>query len=311
MGPGQSPRQRRQGILSRDDARPGATPTSRAHGAVALVSALATLLAGCAAYLPKPATPVPEVASEPGPSGWETPPLFSATRILPAPLLTGVHHALEDLVVNDGASHLFVISSEFGSFEAAGLAKLRIRLNEIRGIAAIRRRGPPQCTRRRPGKRPSRGSPGSNTTSRSRWTRSGNRRRHQWNTSASRSRRSGEWTSSRDDDMPEALIGFADQKRVIAYDLHVDPVLDQPGAAGGAEQPRLGRLRGTGGARAGATGASGSDRAGSAPLDLAAGRAGPQRLRPVTCGRRIGCSSRPSARTPGTSTSSFSTPTTR
>ncbi|HEY5726887.1 MAG TPA: hypothetical protein VIX40_13075 [Methylomirabilota bacterium] len=205
-------------------------PRRLAHTAQWLsVSVLATLLAGCAAYLPKPATPLPEVASEPGPSGWETPPLVSATRILPAPLLTGVHHALEDLVVNDGASHLFVISSEFGSFEAAGLAKLRIRLNEIRGIATIREARATAVyaeAARQEALQPLAGLKHHATQPVDALKGIGGGIMEYLSIPSPALR--GEWTSSRDDDMPEALIGFADQKRVIAYDLHVDPYSTNP-----------------------------------------------------------------------------------
>ncbi len=193
------------------------------------LSALAALLAGCAAAAIDPATPYPEATIDPGPSGWETPPLFSAAKILPRPLLTGTHHALEDLVVNDGANHHFVIASEYGSFEAAGLAKLRIRLNEIRGIAALRaaRASTPFTeAAEREALRPLAGLKLLVTRPVDAIKGIGGGIM-EFLSIPFRAMR-GERTNPREDNVPEQLIGFSYQKRMIAHDLHVDPYSTNP-----------------------------------------------------------------------------------
>jgi hypothetical protein len=193
------------------------------------VSALAALLAGCAPFVVKPATPYPEPATDPGPSGWETPPLFSAVQILPAPLLTGTHYALEDLVVNDGATHHFVITSEYGSFDAAGLAKLRIRLNEIRGIAAIRAaRASTVYTEaaKQEALRPLAGL--KQLVTRPVGALKGIGGGIMEFLSIPFRALRGEWTNPREDSVTEQLLGFSYQKRVIAYDLHLDPYSTNP-----------------------------------------------------------------------------------
>ena len=70
--------------------------------------------------------------------GWEVPPLFSASGLLTPDWLKGPHHSVQDEVVNDGAQHHFVVSSEFGTFPAVGLPKLRTQVIETEAIAALK-----------------------------------------------------------------------------------------------------------------------------------------------------------------------------
>jgi hypothetical protein len=49
----------------------------------------------------------------------------------------GPHHVVEEKVYTDGYTHVFTIASDFGSFHARGDDMLRIRLNEIRALAAM------------------------------------------------------------------------------------------------------------------------------------------------------------------------------
>ena len=66
------------------------------------------------------------------------PPLFSASGLLTPDWLKGPHHSVQDEVVNDGAQHHFVVSSEFGTFPAVGLPKLRTQVIETEAIAALK-----------------------------------------------------------------------------------------------------------------------------------------------------------------------------
>lgn len=66
------------------------------------------------------------------------PPLFSAAGLLTPGWLNGPHHSVQDEVVNDGAQHHFVVSSEFGTFPAVGVPMLRTRVIETQAIAALK-----------------------------------------------------------------------------------------------------------------------------------------------------------------------------
>ena len=66
------------------------------------------------------------------------PPLFSAAGLLTPDWLKGPHHSVQAEVVNDGAQHHFVVSSEFGTFPAVGMPMLRTRVIEIAAIAALK-----------------------------------------------------------------------------------------------------------------------------------------------------------------------------
>ena len=93
-----------------------------------------TLLVACS--VPKEREPIP--SPSPGPLGWEVPPLFSAAGLLTPDWLKGPHHSVQDELVNDGAQHHFVVSSEFGTFPAVGMPTLRTRVIEIEAIAALK-----------------------------------------------------------------------------------------------------------------------------------------------------------------------------
>ena len=92
------------------------------------------LLVACS--VPKEREPLP--SPSPGPLGWEVPPLFSAAGLLTPDWLKGPHHSVQDEVVNDGAQHHFVVSSEFGTFPAVGMPMLRTRVIETEAIAALK-----------------------------------------------------------------------------------------------------------------------------------------------------------------------------
>jgi hypothetical protein len=74
----------------------------------------------------------------PGPLGWEVPPPLSAQGLLPPDWLKGPHHLVQDEVVNDGAQHHFVVTSDFGVFPATGASMLRTRVIESEAIAALK-----------------------------------------------------------------------------------------------------------------------------------------------------------------------------
>lgn len=74
----------------------------------------------------------------PGPLGWEVPPPMSAQALLPQDWLKGPHHLVQDEVVNDGAQHHFLVSSDFGAFLATGTSMLRTRVIESEAIAALK-----------------------------------------------------------------------------------------------------------------------------------------------------------------------------
>ena len=92
------------------------------------------LLVACS--VPKEREPLP--SPSPGALGWEVPRLFSAARLLTPDWLKGPHQSVQDEVVNDGAQHHFVVSSEFGTFPAVGMPMLRTRVIEIEAIAALK-----------------------------------------------------------------------------------------------------------------------------------------------------------------------------
>ena len=68
---------------------------------------------------------------------YEAPPVFKASELLPKDLLRGPNHSVDDRVVNDGYMNHYTIQSRFGTFKADSDAELRIRVHEIRAIAAM------------------------------------------------------------------------------------------------------------------------------------------------------------------------------
>jgi len=67
----------------------------------------------------------------------ESPPMFQAAKIIPAELLAGPNHRVDEQVVNDGFMNTYTIESRFGSFVANSGMELRIRVNEVNGIARM------------------------------------------------------------------------------------------------------------------------------------------------------------------------------
>jgi hypothetical protein len=62
---------------------------------------------------------------------------LTADEFLPADLLQGRHHRVEDAVRSDGYLNYYRIQSEFGVFEAVSTAMLRTRIGEIQALAAL------------------------------------------------------------------------------------------------------------------------------------------------------------------------------
>lgn len=108
---------------------------SDGHARVLGWTLVCVLLAACSVTKEREALPSPPA---PGPLGWEVPPPLSAQALLPPELLKGAHHLVQDEVVNDGAQHHFVVTSEFGVFPATGASMLRTRVRESEAIAALK-----------------------------------------------------------------------------------------------------------------------------------------------------------------------------
>jgi len=70
--------------------------------------------------------------------GFETPPVLSARDRVPADVLTGAHHRIDDRVENDGFMNHFVVHSDFGEFEAPSERMLATRVREVYAIAKLR-----------------------------------------------------------------------------------------------------------------------------------------------------------------------------
>jgi len=70
---------------------------------------------------------------------YETPPVFEAAKILPAKLLKSPYHSVGSKVRNDGKMNHYSIKSKFGSITADSTAELKIRVDEMRVLAAMQR----------------------------------------------------------------------------------------------------------------------------------------------------------------------------
>ena len=68
---------------------------------------------------------------------YEVPWDLKAADILPADLLEGEHYSVLDSVRNDGYLNYYTINSDYGAFEAASTAMLRIRIREIGALAEL------------------------------------------------------------------------------------------------------------------------------------------------------------------------------
>jgi hypothetical protein len=69
--------------------------------------------------------------------GDEAPPTFTAAALLAPAVAQGPHYRVLDAVRTEGYFHHFSISSDFGSFEAAGRTELAVRIQEIAALAAL------------------------------------------------------------------------------------------------------------------------------------------------------------------------------
>lgn len=70
---------------------------------------------------------------------YESPPVFQAAQILPAKLLKGPYHKVGPSVRNDGAMNHYTVESKFGRVTADSTAELKIRIDEMRALAAMQK----------------------------------------------------------------------------------------------------------------------------------------------------------------------------
>lgn len=68
---------------------------------------------------------------------YEPPTTLSASRILPADLLTGPNHRVEERVANDGYLNTYRVASKFGIFTAVSTPMLRKRISEINAMVRM------------------------------------------------------------------------------------------------------------------------------------------------------------------------------
>ena len=72
-------------------------------------------------------------------ASYEKPPVFEAKRILPAKMLKSPYHSVAPKVTNDGQMNHYTIKSKFGTVKADSTAELKIRVDEMRALAAMER----------------------------------------------------------------------------------------------------------------------------------------------------------------------------
>ncbi|MBS1214115.1 MAG: hypothetical protein H6R26_2732, partial [Proteobacteria bacterium] len=72
-------------------------------------------------------------------AGYETPPTFDAAQILPATLLKSKYHKVSSKVRNDGRVNHYSVQSNFGTVTADSTAELKIRVDEMKALAAMER----------------------------------------------------------------------------------------------------------------------------------------------------------------------------
>jgi hypothetical protein len=68
---------------------------------------------------------------------YESPPVLSASKILPPELLSGPHHRVQETVTNNGYFNIYQIDSKFGVFTAVSTAMLRKRIGEINAMVVM------------------------------------------------------------------------------------------------------------------------------------------------------------------------------
>jgi hypothetical protein len=69
---------------------------------------------------------------------FEKPGTLSAKSILPAEVIKGKYHTVEEVVQNDGMFNHYRVNSDFGDFEVVFTNSVRILVNEIHAIAAMK-----------------------------------------------------------------------------------------------------------------------------------------------------------------------------
>jgi len=67
----------------------------------------------------------------------QTPLKLKASEVLPAGVVKGLSYQVDEDVTNDGLVNIYSISSEFGEFEAEGIAELRMRIAEIKALSLM------------------------------------------------------------------------------------------------------------------------------------------------------------------------------
>lgn len=69
--------------------------------------------------------------------GFEPTPVFQASQILPAEVVAGPHHRLQEEVRNDGYMNHFIIESPFGTYQVVGVPMLERRIHEINALGVL------------------------------------------------------------------------------------------------------------------------------------------------------------------------------
>ena len=68
----------------------------------------------------------------------QTPLKLKASEVLPPGVLKGLNYQVDEYVVNDGLINIYSITSDFGEFEAEGIAELRMRIAEIKAMSLMK-----------------------------------------------------------------------------------------------------------------------------------------------------------------------------
>jgi hypothetical protein len=72
-------------------------------------------------------------------SRFEQPPNFEAAKILPSHLLKSPYHRVDAKVSNDGKMNHYAIKSKLGNLTADSTAELKIRVDEMKALAAMKK----------------------------------------------------------------------------------------------------------------------------------------------------------------------------
>lgn len=78
-----------------------------------------------------------QAASAQTPAAYETPVALNASDLLPAEQLRGPSHRVRDTVMTDGFLAHFGIDTDFGTFEAAGVPQVKLRIVEAEAIRKL------------------------------------------------------------------------------------------------------------------------------------------------------------------------------